>query len=411
MSRRHRQKTTNKKNQSDKLTISNLSTDCLALIFDWLDLATKMIVRLVCPQWNSLITYKESYQPLHLLHFILVLKKSLKEKDLLHLLLWINQSGSICATLIEYLRCRVEKTDFDEKRISKSKVFLLKLAVCAVEIADLGFLEWLNDINFFFSDSMCEIAAFNGHLEILEWLIDHGSIPSPKAFYLAIKGGHLNIIKFLIRRRSYIRAQCNRSDEAAAYYGRLEILQWLLKGEEYYDNYHGCLAAQGGHLHIIKWLHDNKYIDDSKKVDLALHAAITGQIKVLVWLEKNLDDPDYVNNEKLIDITARHKGKTKDEVRKWLNQNYQDNKYYQRKKVVCAIAAYHGQFETLQWLHEHDYPWDSRTHSAAKSKNHLEIVEWIEKQELLWSSEPTIPIDLNDLFGRVMPAKPFWDVP
>ncbi len=43
---------------------------------------------------------------------------------------------------------------------------------------------------------------------------------------------------------------------------------------------------------------------------------------------------------------------------------------------LCRLACYHGQLETLQWLHKHGFQWDGHCAHVAAANGHLETLKW-----------------------------------
>lgn len=331
-----------------KLTIFDLPNECLELILNFLDQASQTIARFVCSQWNLLIIQKKS-QPFDLLNFIIILKKSVPNDNFLKLLVWTKENGCSCNDFIVYFKEVMDDKNYGEIFSGTDKFnhtnIIHKLAIRAIELDNLEFLEWAHQTGFPLIDQLSEIAAFTGHLKILQWLVDHHRIINDRTFISGIKGKQLEILQFL---NDKVNHSSIKFCDCAAFYGRLEILQWLQENGYLFDIISiSQLAAEGGHLKILKWLFDG---NGSIEKTSYFYAAKTGQIKILEWLNENdsfMNIHDYCH---------------------W---------------ITCIISAYTGQFETLKWLHQIGCHLGIDTVYAAKEGNHPEIIKWLEENNLL----------------------------
>jgi hypothetical protein len=98
------------------------------------------------------------------------------------------------------------------------------------------------------------------------------------------------------------------------------------------------LAARGGDLEVLKWLHNTGCPCDSATCRAA---AGGGYLEVLKWLH--------------------HQGCPWD-------------------AATCYAAATGGHLEVLKWLHNTGCPWDSETCYAAATFGHLEMLKWLRNQ-------------------------------
>ena len=72
-----------------------------------------------------------------------------------------------------------------------------------------------------------------------------------------------------------------RTVRAAARWGRLGVLQWLLvEGYDIWNEDICWSAAQGGHLHVLKWAREHGC---PWGIDLCAEAADNGHLDVLEW--------------------------------------------------------------------------------------------------------------------------------
>jgi hypothetical protein len=94
------------------------------------------------------------------------------------------------------------------------------------------------------------------------------------------------------------------------------------------------LAAQGGHLQVLKWAQRNGFAWDSLT---CAAAANSGHLRVLKWL--------------------RAQGC-------WWDS------------TTCTAAAQGGHLDVLQWVRANGCHWSKRTMSGAASEGHLKLMKW-----------------------------------
>ncbi|KAG5180051.1 hypothetical protein JKP88DRAFT_349767 [Tribonema minus] len=54
--------------------------------------------------------------------------------------------------------------------------------------------------------------------------------------------------------------------------------------------------------------------------------------------------------------------------------------------VACTLAAIHGHFEVLRWLHANECPWDEGTCCGAATRGDLEVLQWARANGCPWDS-------------------------
>ena len=126
------------------------------------------------------------------------------------------------------------------------------------------------------------------------------------------------------------------------------------------------LAAMQGHLHIVKWLHENRKEDCTvKAIDWA---AKNGHLEVVKWLHHNRREGC---TEDAMDWAAEY-GHL--EVVQWLHENRTEG----CTEYAMDLAAEHGHLHIVKWLHE------NRTEGCtpdamdwAAGNGHLEVVRWL----------------------------------
>ncbi|CAN0170563.1 unnamed protein product, partial [Discosporangium mesarthrocarpum] len=102
-------------------------------------------------------------------------------------------------------------------------------------------------------------ASGKGHALIVQWIHENTSVSaSPGAMDAAAAGGHLQILKYLHEHRP--EGGCTK--------------------------YAMNQAAAGGHLDVVKWLHDNRSEGCTEKAMDG--AAERGHLETLIWLHENI---------------------------------------------------------------------------------------------------------------------------
>ena len=134
---------------------------------------------------------------------------------------------------------------------------------------------------------------------------------------------------------------------AAASYGRLDILEWA--HQRGYS--HACskatsaCAAKQGQLRALIWLHDHGCALSS---EVCINAAAGGHLNILQWARAN----------------------------EW-----------QWNVDTCTYAAEGGHLHILQWARTNGCPWDRDTCSRAAACGHLNILQWARANECPWDRD------------------------
>ena len=68
---------------------------------------------------------------------------------------------------------------------------------------------------------------------------------------------------------------------------------------------------------------------------------------------------------------------------------YGPDRWFKDTYYFCARAAFIGNLELLQWLREHDYPWDAGTCANAVFGSHLEVLRWALANGAPWDKYET----------------------
>jgi hypothetical protein len=180
-------------------------------------------------------------------------------------------------------------------------------------------------------DNMCTILAGTGNLKALKW------IRREKETRLEPNN----------RSRKSIRlTPCSFDDEtcpAAARGGHLEVLKWLHEQGSPWDHWTTAAAAFGGHFEVLQWLQKQQCPLNISSCNLAARA---GNFEILQWLHQ---------------------------------------KKYPFNADTCEEASRAGHLEILKWLHKKKCPWDTRTTKNMAVRGNLEALKWLRKRNCPWS--------------------------
>jgi hypothetical protein len=142
--------------------------------------------------------------------------------------------------------------------------------------------------------------------------------------------------------------------EEAALEGHLDVVRWLC--DTLKCDWNTCDAAENaagnGHLHILEWASQ----DTEKDLTWIYScAALCGHLNIIQW----------ATNKKIV---VGEFGDTGD--------------------MACVLnaAAEGGHRETLDWLRNNGFKWDSFTIAGAAKGGHLEIVKWLRTEGCDWSA-------------------------
>ena len=262
-------------------------------------------------------------------------------------------------------------------------------------------VKFLHEKGMFCTEQAMDEAAKNGHLHVIKWLYENiSNIPVKYALNLAASEGHFEVVKWLYENISniwYSKAAINN----AITNGHLEIAKYLLENDcgSYYE-YSFISAAGNGHLHILKWYHEdlkhnkidgnclniaakNNHLDIIKYIceNIRLvgnnsainYAAFGGHLRIIQWLCENRINSDY--NEAL--NKASENGHF--ETAKWLYKN----KMAIIMENTMDGAASNGHFEILKWLYSIGAPCSENVPNRAVANGHLNIVKWLNENGLI----------------------------
>ena len=122
----------------------------------------------------------------------------------------------------------------------------------------------------------------------------------------------------------------------AAEFGHLDIVKWARENEFLWDSYTCAVAARNGHFDVLRWAHENGCPWSETTCECA---AASGHLQILQWA---IDHGCPFENSALM------------------------------------LAAYNGHLGILQWARESGL-WNDRLTKAASSSGKAEVAKWLMK--------------------------------
>ena len=111
------------------------------------------------------------------------------------------------------------------------------------------------------------------------------------AVRMAAENGHLAVVKYLHKNGANIAAYNNYAAVYAAENGHLEVVKYLYENGANItvgDNYAVGLAARNGHLEVVKYLHQNGADITADNNYAVRKAAENGHLEVVKYLQANM---------------------------------------------------------------------------------------------------------------------------
>eukprot|EP00953_Heterococcus_sp_UTEX-ZZ885_P026454 14279-Heterococcus_DN1.PRE.6 len=177
----------------------------------------------------------------------------------------------------------------------------------------LNVLIYLHKINFPFHpntsmraarNDTCEAAAHGGHLSVLQWLYEQ-ECPrdAAKLKHTAAATGQIHIMQWLLLRdgRNLLASVISK----AASKGRLPMCKLLLKEGCQFNPYACHLAAQGGYLGVLQYLHEQgcPWVDYA----VAVSSASTGRIDLMTYVLQHTAVPgDLYTLSNMMRVAGAH---------------------------------------------------------------------------------------------------------
>jgi hypothetical protein len=224
------------------------------------------------------------------------------------------------------------------------------------------------------------VAARDGYLELLIYANEKGC---PCYMYdisqFAAANGHIHILECLCSRDAQMIVNAwsvmnAQTFSVAAENNQIKTVNWLTEQKCPWDINSFCLAAEHGHLKILKILKKRAMFYKIVSSDLR-QIGKWGKGVVFEW-------------KKCICNAAAKGGQIR--ILKWLRSQ---NPPCPWNQATCGYAARSGDIETLKWLRSQDppCPWDSNTCAYAASNGHLETLKWLRDKSD------------DDIYGRPCP--------
>jgi hypothetical protein len=130
----------------------------------------------------------------------------------------------------------------------------------------------------FYSPYVTLGAIMSGDLEKLQWLASRAAMCAESSA-IAARYGRTNILKWLCEIKfPIIEGTCGE----AAFYGHLGVLQLLYTKDHKWHEKCGLVAVAGGHLAVVQWLSEHGCAYDITA--MTLQAAYYGHVQLLDWL-------------------------------------------------------------------------------------------------------------------------------
>jgi hypothetical protein len=184
--------------------------------------------------------------------------------------------------------------------------------------------------------------------------------------YVAAQYGHLWILKWALENVITSSLEINRLANIASSHGQLGVLQWLYHTKQAKLETNCMHAAMSGNLPTLKWTYE---MGSNLHVIAVNMAASYGYIHMLEWIRSNKCFEGWYNDE--IGFSAASCGQV--ESLKWLKNNVR----YNFTTEMTEIAACHGHINVLEWFHNNNVPITSDIIIAAARSGIFSVVKWL----------------------------------
>lgn len=230
----------------------------------------------------------------------------------------------------------------------------------------------------------CHLIASHGYLNILKWAHKNGYTWDHRTYAQAALHGHFKVLKWARKKGCEWDID---TPAAAAEGGHLEILDWAI-GQDCpkEDLIIRSCAIKHGHLCILIWTNQmNFQANLEEEAILAAKFGYLDIIKVLYPAGTDYNWPIYATAALYDQI----------EIIKWMvetDENLRRDLYTipdesSGQYEICANAALNGHLETLEFLREIGFHWDSDTCANAVKGGHLEVLKWARENGCEWDAD------------------------
>lgn len=265
-------------------------------------------------------------------------------------------------------------------------------------------------------------AAENGYVNMLEWLVSERSQKWHEPYSEGAAGtGRIDVLEWIKKNKDKLAYPFSKyMAESAARNGHLHVLEWMRKEKLSYHDRYQTSAAEGGHLEILKWSRLNDRCCQDTEQLLHVHAALGGHLEVLIWIKKKklywkdrtvtslaaerghvhilkwAKDEGCTLGENICDLALEH---GHFEATKWLCQ--QGYTFTERK--ACTRAASACSVEMMQWLTARGGEWTEKTFEkaviGAMRRNNYDLVKY------LWENECSVYLDICNVVAKCDDAR------
>ncbi|KAJ0398731.1 hypothetical protein ATCC90586_008658 [Pythium insidiosum] len=217
----------------------------------------------------------------------------------------------------------------------------------------------------------------------------------PECLTMAARHGWLDVIKFL-RTECHIDGHLQRAMDKAAQYGHLDVVKYFHNASEQGCSYEAMAeAAFRGHLHVVQYLYETvgrrdvdlalswaasggrlevlQYfhavgIEEGWRSELLTNAANFGHLHVVRWIRENR--PDIASERTILDCAASHGL----ELVRYLT----DHAMGGATTVALDKAAEAGALDVVRYLHEHrDEGCTTAAMDRAAGRGHIDVVMFL----------------------------------
>ncbi len=244
---------------------------------------------------------------------------------------------------------------------------------------NLGLLKYYLDLNKGVIEPYSTIKAWKrGHYTICKWLVEKRIYPIGKhgifnGIAAAARNGHLKLLKYahkLPYKHNNLKKFLNvDSADSAASCGHLDILDWFFSIGVTPSKTAFKYAADGGHIHILEWLH-KRIIHGRSGSGATAQAVINGDTKTLDWLKAH----------KLINLKIHHINQIIGECPEYMLDWLETNNFI---PTTCSGAASSGRLKNIIWLERYGIYGDQYAADRACISGHVDVLKHFEANGII----------------------------
>jgi len=232
----------------------------------------------------------------------------------------------------------------------------------AARYGSIEVLKWLHKKNFTLNDRIFYLVANSDRdnvLEILKWLHENGCPWNETACYGAAERGHFDALKWLHENGCPLgEGICSAATES----GNLEMLKWLRSNGCRWDNDTFPNAISSGNLEMIQWLHENNCPWNGST---CTNAVTMKRLDILRWLIEKGCPPEQDSC-----VWAARYGRL--DMLKLIHQTG-----FPMCEIEFSGAVQNNHYEVVKWLYENGCPRSTTVYQTAAKNNHLDIMRFL----------------------------------